>query len=101
MTHADSYISTNRQRKSQARPNINSENDPIVVMTRDTKVAWKKESWRTMRKLSKENDQDYSETFTDWETPKITWINGVPGCGKTTWIVQEFDNKGLQNHRDH
>ncbi|GBP96898.1 hypothetical protein EVAR_84151_1 [Eumeta japonica] len=44
-------------------------------------------------KLSKENDQDYSETFTDWETPKITWINGVPGCGKTTWIVQEFDNK--------
>ncbi|GBP94864.1 hypothetical protein EVAR_85884_1 [Eumeta japonica] len=34
---------------------------------------------RTMRKLSKENDQDYSETFTDWETPKITWINGVPG----------------------
>ncbi|GBP96886.1 hypothetical protein EVAR_84139_1 [Eumeta japonica] len=46
-----------------------------------------------MRKTSKENDQDYSETFTDWETPKITWINGVPGCGKTTWIVQEFDNK--------
>ncbi|GBP72880.1 hypothetical protein EVAR_57426_1 [Eumeta japonica] len=46
-----------------------------------------------MRKLSKEIDQDYSETFTGWETPKITWINGVPGCGKTTWIVQEFDNK--------
>ncbi|GBP73230.1 hypothetical protein EVAR_100585_1 [Eumeta japonica] len=62
-------------------------------MTRDTKVALEERILRTMRKLSKENDQDYSETFTDWETPKITWINGVPGCGKTTWIVQEFDNK--------
>ncbi|GBP95352.1 hypothetical protein EVAR_85936_1 [Eumeta japonica] len=81
------------QRKSQARPNIKPENDPIVVMTRDTKVALEERILRTMRKLSKENDQDYSETFTDWETPKITWINGVPGCGKTTWIVQEFDNK--------
>ncbi|GBP90794.1 hypothetical protein EVAR_102476_1 [Eumeta japonica] len=78
------------------------ENDPIVVMTRDTKVALEERILRTMRKLSKENDQDYSETFTDWETPKITWINGVPGCGKTTWIVQEFDNKrGLHSHRDH
>ncbi|GBP05794.1 hypothetical protein EVAR_5103_1 [Eumeta japonica] len=55
------------------------ENDPIVVMTRDTKVALEERILRTMRKLSKENDQDYSETFTDWETPKITWINGVPG----------------------
>ncbi|GBP86162.1 hypothetical protein EVAR_57866_1 [Eumeta japonica] len=62
-------------------------------MTRDTKVALEERILRTMKKLSKENDQDYSETFTDWETPKITWINGVPGCGKTTWIVQEFDNK--------
>ncbi|GBP11761.1 hypothetical protein EVAR_77861_1 [Eumeta japonica] len=69
------------------------ENDPIVVMTRDTKVALEERILKTMKKLSKENDQDYSETFTDWETPKITWINGVPGCGKTTWIVQEFDNK--------
>ncbi|GBP93753.1 hypothetical protein EVAR_63116_1 [Eumeta japonica] len=30
---------------------------------------------------------------THWETPKITWINAVPGCGKTMWIVQEFDKK--------
>ncbi|GBP00851.1 hypothetical protein EVAR_50142_1 [Eumeta japonica] len=64
-------------------------------MTRDTKVALEERILRTMKKLSKENDQDYSETFTDWETPKITWINGVPGCGKTTWIVQEFDNKRI------
>ncbi|GBP68194.1 hypothetical protein EVAR_23345_1 [Eumeta japonica] len=93
MTHADSYISTNRQRKSQARPNMKLRKRSIVVMTRDTKVALEERILRTMKKLSKENDQDYSETFTDWETPKITWINGVPGCGKTTWIVQEFDNK--------
>ncbi|GBP31130.1 hypothetical protein EVAR_77427_1 [Eumeta japonica] len=69
------------------------ENDPIVVITRNTKVALEERILRTMRKLSKENDQDYSETFTDWKTPKITWINGVPGCGKTRWIVQEFDKK--------
>ncbi|GBP94873.1 hypothetical protein EVAR_85893_1 [Eumeta japonica] len=70
------------------------ENDPIVVMTRDTKVALEERILKTMKKLSKENDQDYSETFTDWETPKITWINGVPGW-ETTWIVQEFDNKRI------
>ncbi|GBP90802.1 hypothetical protein EVAR_102484_1 [Eumeta japonica] len=69
------------------------ENNPIVEMTRDTKVALEERILRTMWKLSKENDQDYSETFTDWETPKITWINGVPECGKTTWIIQEFDKK--------
>ncbi|GBP96458.1 hypothetical protein EVAR_48121_1 [Eumeta japonica] len=57
------------------------ENDPIVVMTRD-KGSLEERILRTMRKLSKENDQDYSETFTDWETPKITWINGVPDVGK-------------------
>ncbi|GBP13308.1 hypothetical protein EVAR_8227_1 [Eumeta japonica] len=77
-------------------------NNPIVVMTKDTKVALEERIQTTMKNLSKENDQDYLKTFADWETPKITWINGVPRCGKTTWLVQEFDKKkGLHSHHDH
>ncbi|GBP21015.1 hypothetical protein EVAR_11046_1 [Eumeta japonica] len=79
-----------------ARQNMAAYNDTCGLVYLDeqaTKITGKAKYETPENDPIVENDQDYSETFTDWETPKITWINGVPGCGKTTWIVQEFDNK--------
>ncbi|KAL4707536.1 hypothetical protein ACJJTC_000288 [Scirpophaga incertulas] len=28
-----------------------------------------------------------------WVQPSYKWINGVPGCGKTTWIEKHFKTK--------
>lgn len=39
-------------------------------------------------------DNPDSVVFDSWEVPKITWINGVPGCGKSTWIVRSFRPNG-------
>ncbi|CAG9122974.1 unnamed protein product [Plutella xylostella] len=30
-------------------------------------------------------------TWNSWTMPTIAWVNGVPGCGKTTWVVNNFD----------
>ena len=32
-----------------------------------------------------------STTLFTCKAPKMMWVNGVPGCGKTTWIVEQFD----------
>ncbi|GBP79434.1 RNA replication protein [Eumeta japonica] len=93
LTIAIQDISTNRQRKPQTRPNTKLRKRSNSGNDQRHKGSLGRKNPENDEKLSKENDQDYSETFTDWETPKITWINGVPGCGKTTWIVQEFDKR--------
>lgn len=31
------------------------------------------------------------ENLGKWQVPNFTWVNGVPGCGKTTWIIRNFD----------
>ncbi|GBP76845.1 hypothetical protein EVAR_49134_1 [Eumeta japonica] len=33
----------------------------------------------------------FSNTREDWVVPDITWVNGVPCCGKTTWVVKHFE----------
>ncbi|CAK1587359.1 unnamed protein product [Parnassius mnemosyne] len=30
-------------------------------------------------------------TLGHWQLPKITWVNGVPGCGKTSWVINSFE----------
>ncbi|CAK1604660.1 unnamed protein product [Parnassius mnemosyne] len=31
------------------------------------------------------------DPWESWTVPTINWVNGVPGCGKTTWIIKQFD----------
>ncbi|GBP21002.1 hypothetical protein EVAR_11033_1 [Eumeta japonica] len=45
-----------------------------------------------MRKLSKENDQDYWKHLPTGKHRKLHGSTEYPDVGKT-WIVQEFDNK--------
>lgn len=57
------------------------EYDPIVVTTRDTKTMLDDRILNRARSMSSES----------WDAPRITWVNGVPGCGKTTWIINHFN----------
>lgn len=38
------------------------------------------------------NMQLQVKIVSSWKVPKYTWVNGVLGCGKLTWIVRNFDN---------
>ncbi|CAH2095981.1 unnamed protein product [Euphydryas editha] len=40
------------------------------------------------------SDPEVGDVFGSWELPALKWINGVPGCGKTTHIVGNFDEEG-------
>ncbi|GBP13716.1 hypothetical protein EVAR_71988_1 [Eumeta japonica] len=32
------------------------------------------------------------EARKDWVVSDITWVNGIPGCDKTTWVVKHFES---------
>ncbi|GBP26451.1 hypothetical protein EVAR_85953_1 [Eumeta japonica] len=68
------------------------ENDPIVVMTRDTKVALEERILRTMKNFQRKTTKT---TRKHLPTGKHRKLHGSTEYldGKTTWIVQEFDNK--------
>ncbi|KAL0812196.1 hypothetical protein ABMA28_009571 [Loxostege sticticalis] len=36
-------------------------------------------------------DISNGKTPEHWTEPTFTWVNGVPGCGKTTWVVSQID----------
>lgn len=66
--------------------------DPIVVTARCTKVMLDDRILEMAETASRDLPSD--KPFKSWEVPKITWVNGVPGCGKTTWIVNNFVAEG-------
>ncbi|GBP69955.1 hypothetical protein EVAR_85723_1 [Eumeta japonica] len=72
--------------------------DPIVVTTRCTRVALEERILEMpqpnlrrchVKNVTKRKASD--DTREDWEVPDITWVNGVPGCSKTTWVVKHFE----------
>lgn len=54
--------------------------DTIVVVTRNTKVFLDEKILRRLDALTPEELDEF----------EIEWVNGVPGCGKTSWIVNHF-----------
>ncbi|XP_050563196.1 uncharacterized protein LOC118276113 isoform X1 [Spodoptera frugiperda] len=64
-------------------------NDSLVVVAKCTRIMLD-DGILEMAKSISESGPD-GITFESWCTPRFHWTNGVPGCGKTTWIVDQFD----------
>ncbi|XP_052740698.1 uncharacterized protein LOC128198590 [Bicyclus anynana] len=63
---------------------------PIVVVARCTRVMLNEKTLERAKTIAGINN----ESLEQWTVPKFTWVNGVPGCGKTTWIINNFDPIG-------
>ncbi|XP_052741604.1 uncharacterized protein LOC128198763 [Bicyclus anynana] len=63
------------------------QDDPVVVIARCTRIMLNEKIQERAKTIAGNND----ELLELWDVPIFTWVNGVPGCGKTTWIVNNFD----------
>lgn len=68
---------------------ITPRDDPVVVTARCTEVMLDDRILKMADSVSQTIDPGAAQNT--WTAPKITWINGVPGCGKTRWLVDNFD----------
>lgn len=64
-------------------------NDPIVVTAKCTKIMLDDRILEMAQTI--ERNLDVEASWENWVVPKIQWVNGVPGCGKTTWVIRHFD----------
>ncbi|KOB69843.1 Replicase large subunit [Operophtera brumata] len=70
------------------KPNfVTPVSDPIVVVARCTKIMLDDKILEKVKTLSGCQEADWKH----WTIPNIRWINGVPGRGKTTWVVKNFN----------
>ncbi|GBP71078.1 hypothetical protein EVAR_49418_1 [Eumeta japonica] len=44
-------------------------------------------------KITHERFKVSGDAGEDWTVPDITWVNGVPDCGKTTWVLRNFESR--------
>lgn len=65
--------------------------ESIVVVAKCTKVMLDEKILQVA--LATAGEISPSNIPKHWTTPAFTWVNGVPGCGKTTWVVSQFDDK--------
>lgn len=65
--------------------------DPIVVVAGCTRIMLEDRILEMAEKIS--GEAGYGESFEHWAIPDIKWVNGVPGCGKTTWVIENFDQE--------
>ena len=65
-----------------------SSDDPILVIARCTEVALEQRILNTA--LTIQASKNPTSIWEHWEPPDIKWVNGVPGCGKSTWVVNNF-----------
>ncbi|CAH2091712.1 unnamed protein product [Euphydryas editha] len=66
--------------------------DPVVVVARCTRVMLGDRIIEMSKTIT--SGPEVGDVFGAWELPALKWINGVPGCGKTTHIVGNFDEDG-------
>ncbi|CAH2083953.1 unnamed protein product [Euphydryas editha] len=66
--------------------------DAVVVVARCTRVMLGDRIIEMAKTIT--SDPEVGDVFGSWELPALKWINGVPGCGKTTHIVGNFDEEG-------
>lgn len=66
--------------------------DPIVVTAKCTKIMLHDKILKKAQSIDgKSSAFEKKKQRTQRRVPKIVWVNGVPGCGKTTWVVDNFD----------
>ena len=65
--------------------------DPIVVTAKCTKIMLDDKILEMAQSISGSTESPASQG--SWAVPNIRWVNGVPGCGKTTWVVKHFDEE--------
>lgn len=66
--------------------------DAVVVVARCTRVMIDGKILEMAE--ATERTMSSSEALGRWTAPAIAWVNGVPGGGKTTWVVKNFDPEG-------
>ncbi|GBP89849.1 hypothetical protein EVAR_64222_1 [Eumeta japonica] len=62
---------------------------PDSVTARCMRVALEERILEMVKTVTKRKAS--SDTWENWVVPDITWVNGVSGCDKTTWIVKHFE----------
>ncbi|GBP87158.1 hypothetical protein EVAR_62627_1 [Eumeta japonica] len=75
--------------RTKRRKYITPSYDPIVVTARCTNVALEERILEMVKTVTKRRAS--GDVREDWVVPDITWVNGVAGCGKTTWVVKHFE----------
>lgn len=85
------FVASDEDRsKAEGKARFNTPpNDPIVVVAKCTKVMLDDRILGKAQLLS--GDLSGSGYPQNWVTPSITWVNGVPGCGKSTWMLSQMD----------
>jgi hypothetical protein len=63
--------------------------DPIVVVAKCTKVMLDGRILDMANAIS--GDLSDGKKPAHWTKPTISWVNGVPGCGKTTWVMSQIN----------
>lgn len=63
--------------------------DPIVVIGKCTKVMLDDKILEMANAIS--GDLSNGKKPEHWTRPTISWVNGVPGCGKTTWVMSQIN----------
>ncbi|GBP51785.1 Fatty acid synthase [Eumeta japonica] len=63
--------------------------DPIVVTALCTMIALEERILEIVEAITRSKPS--SDSREDWVVPDITWVNGVRGCGNTTWVVKHFE----------
>ncbi|KAF9408282.1 hypothetical protein HW555_011986 [Spodoptera exigua] len=64
---------------------------PTVVTAKCTKIMLDDRILEMASSISGPPDRPAGQG--GWAVPSVRWINGVPGCGKTTWVVENFDEE--------
>ena len=67
------------------------ESDCVVVVAECTRVMLDERILGMASAIS--GGLEPGAALVDWDLPKLSWINGVPGCGKTTRIIKHFDEE--------